>query len=414
MIFGIGKGADLVEKALINDKANIVGYLDNNKLKQGKYYKELPIIAPKNVKEYNFDYIIIATLHHQSIIEQLVSLGVDMTKLIAFFSENYIGDKEYAQIFDLDNWKFKALQYQLDVTIERMERKTNDYINNLEYEIADKWISNKYKFPVIKSEEETIKKIIEEKCSMSRFGDGEFEMIAGKIRPKFQQPDHLLGERLKEVINSNLKKHIIAIADNYGALDKYETDAAMAIRSYMTPEVRKFHMDLLKEGKLYFNAYLTRPYIIYRDKHLAKQKFEFIKKIWENRNVLIIEGDKTRMGVGNDLFDKVKSIQRILAPSENAFYKYDDILSHALQTDKDVLILIALGPTATVLAYDLAIAGFQALDIGHIDMEYEWYLKGEGKRTMIKSKYNNELPNGDIVEDIHDNWYDNQIIYKIY
>lgn len=31
------------------------------------------------------------------------------------------------------------------------------------------------------------------------------------------------------------------------------------------------------------------------------------------------------------------------------------------------LILIALGMTATVLAYDLSKAGFWAIDIGHID-----------------------------------------------
>lgn len=34
--------------------------------------------------------------------------------------------------------------------------------------------------------------------------------------------------------------------------------------------------------------------------------------------------------------------------------------------------MIAMGATATVLAYNLALAGFQELDIGHIEMEYEW------------------------------------------
>ena len=51
-----------------------------------------------------------------------------------------------------------------------------------------------------------------------------------------------------------------------------------------------------------------------------------------------------------------------------------------------------MGPTATVLAYDLSRAGYQAIDIGHLDLEYEWFLRGEGVRVEVPGKYNNELP----------------------
>ena len=40
---------------------------------------------------------------------------------------------------------------------------------------------------------------------------------------------------------------------------------------------------------------------------------------------------------------------------------------------KDKLFILALGPMATVLAYDLARLGYRALDLGHIDIEYEWF-----------------------------------------
>ena len=39
---------------------------------------------------------------------------------------------------------------------------------------------------------------------------------------------------------------------------------------------------------------------------------------------------------------------------------------------KSVLFLVALGPTATVLAYDLSKIGYQAIDIGHIDISFVW------------------------------------------
>jgi hypothetical protein len=35
--------------------------------------------------------------------------------------------------------------------------------------------------------------------------------------------------------------------------------------------------------------------------------------------LLIIEGEKSRFEMDNDLFDNIKSIQRILCPSKNVF-----------------------------------------------------------------------------------------------
>ena len=40
-------------------------------------------------------------------------------------------------------------------------------------------------------------------------------------------------------------------------------------------------------------------------------------------------------------------------------------------------MLLALGPTATVLAYDLSKLGYQAIDIGHLPNCY-WQWKGSG------------------------------------
>ena len=92
------------------------------------------------------------------------------------------------------------------------------------------------------------------------------------------------------------------------------------------------------------------------------------------------------MGVNNDLFDNVKSIKRILCPIVNAFNIYEKILQEALKIKKNKLILLALGPTASVLAYDLYHAGYQVLDIGHMDIEYEWFLRNATQ--AIKSHIN--------------------------
>lgn len=79
----------------------------------------------------------------------------------------------------------------------------------------------------------------------------------------------------------------------------------------------------------------------------------------------------------------------------------------------DDLILIALGHTATVLAYDLSKLGYQAIDIGHIDIEYEWLRMGAKRKMPVPNKYVNEVREGRIDTDLNDVTYQSQIIGRI-
>ena len=78
------------------------------------------------------------------------------------------------------------------------------------------------------------------------------------------------------------------------------------------------------------------------------------------------------------------------------------------------LVLLALGPTATVLAYDLAKSGIQALDIGHIDIEYEWYLRKDRTHKKIEGKYVSEAQSGTEVGeiDVNDDYW-KQVVANI-
>ena len=88
-----------------------------------------------------------------------------------------------------------------------------------------------------------------------------------------------------------------------------------------------------------------------------------------------------------------------------------ELFAQAKKTNKNRLILIALGHTATVLAYDLALEGYQALDIGHLDIEYEWFLRKIDKKIVIEGKYVNEVPLGRTVpEYIPDEKYNSEIV----
>ena len=161
---------------------------------------------------------------------------------------------------------------------------------------------------------------------------------------------------------------------------------------------------------------ITRFYLPFKNKKENIESIEKLKEYFCDKNILIIEGENTRFGVGNNLLKNIKSVKRILAPAKNAFSMYDKLIEEACKFSKDTIVLIALGPTATVLAYDLCKEGYQAIDIGHLDIEYEWYLSGAKKKIKVKYKDVSEVSvfTDDIVNDIEiKNKYEKEIYCKI-
>ena len=266
------------------------------------------------------------------------------------------------------------------------------------------------KAPKVESVNDTIDEIVNNKRSIARFGDGEIKLAAGNDI-SFQANSKKIRDKMREVLSSDADGLMIGIADIFDDCKQFDDST----RDYWKKHLARFRgvwYKYLIKGKKYYNASMTRQYIGLRHKEESGKIFEHIKKIWDGRDVVIIEGEKSRLGVGNDLLDNAKSIKRILGPSRQAFSKYDEILEEAKKVDKNSLILLALGPAATCLAYDLHMLGYQAVDIGHVDVEYEWYKMKAKRKVPIKNKMVHEAVANEIGE-THDLEYENQIIAKI-
>lgn len=276
--------------------------------------------------------------------------------------------------------------------------------------------SIKYRFKVL-SYKKTIS-LIKKGKSISRFGDGEFEIIFNNKAPDFQKNDSRLAKKLSDVCVCNDKRLLICIPHTFkrtNDCNKFAKDFWdwwLWEDNHLEKAVNILKISK-KKKKIFGDSQITRPYMDWKNKKQSSRKFELLKSIWEGKNILIIEGELTKLGVGNDLFDKAENIRRIIAPSRNAFDKYDDILNFVrANVQQEELILIALGPTATVLSCDLTTLGFHALDIGHIDIEYEWFLMGAQSKVSIEGKYVQEL-HANHTENKHDSMYDSQIIKVI-
>ena len=280
-------------------------------------------------------------------------------------------------------------------------------VYNLKYIFKLVYFRIFYHLPQVFFYEETIKNILEGGLSISRFGDGEMRLIEGESI-EFQNYNPHLASRLLDVIHAQHDRLIVGIPDVFNGLSSYKKNAVYAWRKHLSRYLNSW-VKYTNPNVIYGNSFISRPYIIYKDSANSTHKFDKIKKLWEGRDILLVEGQKSRLGVGNKLFSNSNSVQRILCPIKNAFGCYDEILDSIKEKSKSKLILLALGPTASVLALDLTVFGFQALDIGHIDIEYEWFLQKAEWTERVQNKYVNEAISGEPMNDFFDEIYQSQI-----
>lgn len=249
-----------------------------------------------------------------------------------------------------------------------------------------------FKSPKVMLIDATIQHILDHRSSVSRFGDGELMIILGHSIG-FQNFDVKLQKRLREILSNNENSHFIVTVPDIFTVEKLalRTEENQIFWRKHLSKHRKDWYRYMNCSKIYFNTAISRFYYPIKDKKQSILYADLLKKIWQYQELLIVEGEFSRLGVGNDLFKNASSLQRIICPAKNAFDNYNQIVFETKKEGTNKLILIALGPSATVLASDLADEGFWAIDIGHVDMEYMWMEQKTEGRIPIKGRILNEV-----------------------
>lgn len=274
-----------------------------------------------------------------------------------------------------------------------------------------------YKSLKIASINETMDKISEGKVSVSRYGDGEFlRMSLSKKEDSYQKNSKELSTELIKILNSNKKDHMVCLPQafrNPNILTSYkyfEREMGMHGKQWLS---------LIDKDKEFFNTSVTRPYMDEKDKSISKYVFKKFRELWCGKKVLIIEGDETKFGLGNDLLGTANKVIRMECPAMNAFDIYDQLKESAkecIQENRPDIVLVALGPTATLLCYDLAdFNDSQLIDVGHLDIEYSWYQMNATKRVPVPGKYVNEVEGHITNKDLYENSdeYENEIVKMV-
>lgn len=251
---------------------------------------------------------------------------------------------------------------------------------------------NKFFKVNILDNDESIDLLLKNEFSVSRYGDGELNlMMGGNIH--FQPFSKELAIRLKDILlnyddNSSLKIGVpLAINSTTGYKDSAKEFWKMNMRTG-----RMHWLFYCGIRKRFLNASFTRCYLDYEEKEKSLIWFEKIKKLWFNKKVLVVEGETSKLGFNNDLFDDTILVKRIITKSYDAWSVYKRILKTTLTIANDFdIILVSLGPTATILASDVSKKGYRVLDIGHVNLEYQEFLKVNNKGKKINDEFDFQI-----------------------
>lgn len=84
LVFGNGGLWSVIKENIDPKKAEVVAFINSDIKLSGHTFEEKPIIVPKDIKDYEFDFIVIASGQYDALLQQLLEFKIARDKVIAF------------------------------------------------------------------------------------------------------------------------------------------------------------------------------------------------------------------------------------------------------------------------------------------------------------------------------------------
>lgn len=250
------------------------------------------------------------------------------------------------------------------LTIRRIEYYMPEFLTEL-----DEAYWARYRFL---NKEETLEFLLENRKGFIRYGDGEFSLMFGSD-VGYQRYSPAINEALGRILRS------------YAMQSPYLLGLPSQLKWSFSEMRRRNLLGIWKKGKILLRHYLSED-CVYGDPFLFRSSgdpeyiplsYQTISQLWIGKCVILV-------GSMVDYFKEQRLVGAaeqylVEAPIEDAFPKRNEIvasirsviLKHRL-TREQTVILIALGPAAKVLSYDLCHDGWLTYDVGaYFDGQYQ-------------------------------------------
>jgi hypothetical protein len=210
-------------------------------------------------------------------------------------------------------------------------------------------------WPAVISEEETLRLVAEEGRSLARYGDGEFKLCyGGSIKSQVYDP--ALGKRLREILLRS-GDCLVGIPN-----------LAMPTKPFWDQFRSAKFTQLFDIKRVYASSFVSRP-----DSAPWVQTPAYwrrVESLWKGKSVTLVRGSGKSLTAS--ILSSARSVNEILCPRQHAWAEHEALLERISQpVGRQEVALLCCGPTATVLAVELAARGVQAVDLGHIGMWFK-------------------------------------------
>lgn len=225
------------------------------------------------------------------------------------------------------------------------------------------------KWPFVLSEDETLDRVIAGE-SLSRFGDGEFNLALGG-KCKTQKNLAPIGATLRAILaeGARLQGKLLVAIPAQGIGPK---------KAFWAHYCRQEVVNLLRLPE-YGSSLVTRPDSApWIDREDYWQK---VKSLWEGKRITLVRG--STKSLTGEMLKGAAAVHEVVCPAKNAYSIYGSILDRIAD---DRRVLLCLGATATILAADLALRGQHAIDLGHVGMFLGKHERGEPMQVTEEDK----------------------------
>jgi len=210
-------------------------------------------------------------------------------------------------------------------------------------------------------ERATLDALRERRASLARYGDGELEIMIGRDI-SCQEYDPKLAQRLRAILRVPTPEFLVGIP-NFPVLQIKRSGRKRTWERYQC-----MYSHLVCRGATYHSAFVSRPASVVGLE--SAQYFRAFEPIWAGRDVVLVHNSPAT--TSHPLLRQARAITHVPCLKQHAFREYDDLLERTAELPgPEVIFVIAAGPTAGVLAWDLAQRGSQAIDIGHLTDAYD-------------------------------------------
>lgn len=218
-------------------------------------------------------------------------------------------------------------------------------------------------YPKVMSIENTLE-LLNSGYSLSRIGDGEYNLCFNQSI-SFQKSNIDLNKKLRLLLKIGRDDGIKYLAGIPRLKYNGKTFWGEFWFSHL-PQISK----LLNNKIEYADLGISR--------HIELFHLDELQMIWYEKNVMFIYGKNSKFDVNHDIFKSINYKLILESSNNNAFDEIHNILYQVNERKNSIdLILIALGPTASVLAYDICVKfQIQAIDIGHLTNVIDFKMKG--------------------------------------